>query len=624
MRVPTIITGWARVIVLLFGLFPFAAMTSAAASGGVEDACDQAGNLEPDVMVLPGLFEEDEVHQRGLVMAIGSYCVQYWDAVRESMFGLGGIRVVKARDGAIHEAFWQPMTYLRLWFEDSEAGFEIGDDLTGNGLPNLVVRMITGGDCCFALLILEFGDGVRVIYDDREQRDGEATGRAFRDLTGDGRMEIVVVNGSGARWTCLNGAGIDLVRVSVWRYEPTFGDERRGAYVLADPTAFPEVFEWYLARGRAILAYDGSYPFNPNYGPGMVTRALETYYEEPSSDLQRACAVMPLGMALVDAGRNEEARALLPEEIGESSDWPWRMAAVELAAPSAANDDRGTRMFERLTCPSDEAFGVVARIEHGGHLITGWAFTEGRDDLLGAIRIDLADGRTWCFSRVGGYVTLATGPGEAPVDLTGSGHPDVLIQVHGLRTCEQFAYVIELAPEPRVVFRAESWIPDRRSSIGHPVCPFVLADIDRDGRFELVTSDSFWTNPGVTIPTCSHALTPYVPVALSYGDGTFRVVDPLNPTERIPAWALASLHNAVIGALLRAYAETAVTASGPRFETEHRCVVAGAVLPWFYLRQPDHARAVFDVLYQLDDGDAIWARVVESVGASPYVGEWYR
>jgi hypothetical protein len=48
------------------------------------------------------------------------------------------------------------------------------------------------------------------------------------------------------------------------------------------------------------------------------------------------------------------------------------------------------------------------------------------------------------------------------------------------------------------------------------------------------------------------------------------------------------------------------------------------VLPWFFLRQSDHARAVFDVLYQLDDGDALWERVVQSVGASPYVGAWYR
>ena len=610
----------ARVAVAVLTLF---ALMSTAAASAADDPCHRAEHLEPQVMQLPGLFDDDEAHRRAVAMAIGPYCVQYWDVVRDSMFGQGGIRVVTVSDGAVREAFWRPVTYLQLWFDDPDDDLEVGEDLTGNGLPNLVIWLITGGDCCLAMLVLEFGDGVRTIYDDIERLREATVERSFRDLTGDGRMELVAADADGARWACLNGAGIDLVRTTVWRYEPTFGDDRRGAYVRADPRHVPEVFEWHLERGHAILAYDGSHPFDPNDGPGMFPRDLQAYHDEHPSDLQRVCALLPLGMALVDAGRYDEARALLPDDGVDLDEWPWSMAVHALALEPLAVAERDPEMLERLTCPTAETPGVVAWFAHGGHAITGWALTTGRDDLLGAVRVDLADGRTWCFARAGGYVTLATGAAAALADLNGSGHPDVLIQVHGLRACEQFAYVVELGPEPRLVFEAASWMPDPSSAYGHAVCPFALEDLNGDGRFELVTTDSYWANPGAVLPSCSHAMAPYVPVAFAYGEGRYRVVDLLDPRERIQASALAELYDGFIGASIRAYARVAAEATDPRFVTEHRCAVAGAVLPWFYLRQPDRARAVFEVLYQLDDREAVWARVVESVGASPYAGGWY-
>ena len=601
-----------------------AAFGATALAWGADDPCMRAERVEPELMRLRGLFDDEELHRRGVATAIGAYCVQYWDVEAERAFGEGGIRVVTVRDGAVREAYWRPLVYFSLWFDDPDGGIQVGEDISGNGLPNLVIRLITGGDCCFAMLILEFGDGVRVIYDDTNRVREASVDRVFRDLTGDGRLEIVATNAPGARWRCLDEAGIDLVTISVWWYEPTFGDERRGAYIRADPALFPEVFEWYTARGQAIIDYDGSHAFDPNDGLSAFPSDLRDFHDENPSDMTRVCRLLPLGMALVDAGRYEGARDLLAAHAGDVDAWPWSMAAgtFDQQLTEAASHD--VSMFERLACPSDDVPGIVARYGHGGHVITGWGSSSGHEDLLGAVRIDLADGRSWCFARVGGYVTLAIGAGAALVDLTGSGHPDVLIQVHGLRSCEQFAYVIELGPEPRIVFEAAAWTLDGRSPHGYPVCPFALEDLDGDGRFELVTTDSYWLNPGVTLPSCSHALAPYVPVALAYSDGAYRVVDVEDPRERIGAWALGELYDAFLGSWLREYARTTTAAEDVRFEIEHRCVVAGLVLPWFYLRQPERAGAVFDLLYQLDDREAVWELVLESVRASPYVGSWYR
>lgn len=614
--------GWAA----LFAMLLLAIGTIALAAG--VDPCARAAQLEQDVVERLGMHDEEEAYRRDRTLPVGGYCVQYWRADRETVFGHGGIRVVTIRDDAVDEAFWMPITFLQLWLDEPGDGLEIGQDITDNGLPNLVIWLITGGDCCVAMLILELGDGVRVVYDDREGRHGEAVVRALRDLTGDGRMEIVATDADSLRWSCLNEAGIDLVTTSVWRYEPTFGDDQRGAYVAADPARFPEVFEPYIARGEAILAYDGTHAFDPNEVLDTFPRDMRDYHVEQPRELARVCRLLPLGTALADAGRYDDARALLPADVADRDAWPWSEVTATFDREAATARNRGQPMFERLTCPSGDTPGAVVLLAYGGHAITGWALTAGRDDLLGAVRVDLADGRSWCFARTGGHVTLSTGARigtrAALADLTGSGQPDVLIQVHGRRTCEQFAYVLELGPEPRLVFEAASWVPDRHAPHGYPVCPFALVDLDGDGRFELVTADSYWTNPGVTLPSCSHALAPYVPVALSYADGGYRVVDPLDPREAIESWALGALHDAYLGGWLREYARLGATEGDERFDIEHRCVVAGIVLPWFYLRQPERARAVFDVLYQLDDREATWERVLESVRASPYVGGWYR
>lgn len=130
--------GWAA----LFAMLLLAIGTIALAAG--VDPCARAAQLEQDVVERLGMHDEEEAYRRDRTLPVGGYCVQYWRADRETVFGHGGIRVVTIRDDAVDEAFWMPITFLQLWLDEPGDGLEIGQDITDNGLPNLVIWLITG------------------------------------------------------------------------------------------------------------------------------------------------------------------------------------------------------------------------------------------------------------------------------------------------------------------------------------------------------------------------------------------------------------------------------------------------------------------------------------------------
>lgn len=79
---------------------------------------------------------------------------------------------------------------------DALAG--MGRSITSDGLPNLVVAEWTGGaHCCFVFRIFEIGKRFRLV-DTINARHSEQT--TFRDLRGDGTLEVVMNDWTFAYW----------------------------------------------------------------------------------------------------------------------------------------------------------------------------------------------------------------------------------------------------------------------------------------------------------------------------------------------------------------------------------------------------------------------------------------
>jgi hypothetical protein len=74
----------------------------------------------------------------------------------------------------------------------------VGKNITGNGLPNLVVSEYTGGaHCCFLAHVFELGKEFRKVGT-LDARDGDLS--HFEDLDGDGSLEFVTNDFTFAYW----------------------------------------------------------------------------------------------------------------------------------------------------------------------------------------------------------------------------------------------------------------------------------------------------------------------------------------------------------------------------------------------------------------------------------------
>jgi len=151
-----------------------------------------------------------------------------------------------------------------------------GDDLTGDGVPNLLVEAYTGGaHCCFHYALLSLGDGLEVVW---EGFLADA-GAVVTDLAGDGRRQLMTADMGFAYAFC------------------SFAETPAPAVVLAiEPDGvrvanldFPEVFDrelvWALERVLLLPADAGH-------------------------DSQ-ACALAQLVLTLLYGGREELAEAAL-------------------------------------------------------------------------------------------------------------------------------------------------------------------------------------------------------------------------------------------------------------------------------------------------------------------------
>lgn len=317
-----------------------------------------------------------------------------------------------------------------------------------------------------------------------------------------------------------------------------------------------------------------------------------------------------------------------PMSVGDEADCTQVEAEAtpaDVSGDEAENVDDGMKVDEADTspeCPAVDAPGAELLFEHAGNHVHGWRLSERRTDLWSTLRVDLAGGETRCFQPVGGFVTFAKL--DAP-DPSGEGPlVHVLIQEHGVRRCEQDIRVLELSGEPRWVFALSSDRAAEGEDGWYPVCPAEVEDLDEDGYHELIIADDYWSRPGLRISTCTHAAAAYVPTVFAFDGTTYQVVDPADSEPRIPLWALRAVYDAYLGGYLRRYAALRAEPSDSSNARRLRCVATAIVLPWFYLRETNVARSLFDDLYDGSDAEAVWTKVVESVSTSRYVGEWYR
>ena len=177
-------------------------------------------------------------------------------------------------------------------------------------------------------------------------------------------------------------------------------------------------------------------------------------------------------------------------------------------------------------------------------------------------------------------------------DITGEGHPDVIIQVFtGGAHCCFSTIVYDLGPTLSKVLEA-------------PLsnCGGRFEDLDGDGVMEYLTCDDLFA-----YRYCAYAASPMVDVVLQYEPG--RGYLPASP--RFPE---------IYAEELARHREWAATPEPEVFDEGTgmaKCAVLWPVLDYLYMGDPVQARAELDCYYTYPDKDLFWAEVVQAVSSSP-------
>lgn len=207
-----------------------------------------------------------------------------------------------------------------------------------------------------------------------------------------------------------------------------------------------------------------------------------------------------------------------------------------------------------------------------------------------------------------GYDQIATisGAGQPPVqaefvaglgeetgtDLTGEGHPDVVIQVFtGGAHCCFSTIVYDLGPQLTKVL--ESPLSN---------CGGSFTDLDGDGVAEFVTCDDLFA-----YAYCPYAGSPAAQVVLQYEPGQGYV--PASPR-------FAQSYDAGIAAHTAA-AEEAQPGELGEWDGTNKCGVLPLVLDYLYSGQDGKAWSEFSRLYDHPDALLFWAEIRQALGKSP-------
>jgi len=164
-----------------------------------------------------------------------------------------------------------------------------GSDITGDGIPELVIERYSGGaSCCFSCVVLRLGEELTRISLPLDS----STQATFRDLDGDGIHEVI---GTDNRFRCvLCCCANSPLPIVVLRY-----DEERG-YIPASPD-FPEIYDAVIPQYRAKAEGRWNGPFEEQDPTGR-------------------CYVLPLVLAYLYSGRGAEAWAALAQYSPSTAD----------------------------------------------------------------------------------------------------------------------------------------------------------------------------------------------------------------------------------------------------------------------------------------------------------------
>ncbi len=151
-----------------------------------------------------------------------------------------------------------------------------GKDLTGDGIPELVVFSYTGGaHCCSGVTVYSLGETPTLILQTRPSN----CGGVFNDLDGDGILEFITCDDLFA-YTYCPYAALPLVR-AILAYTPGAG------YVAASPR------------------------FSDQYAADMATTTIKAEAAQPGAlgewDNTTKCGVLPLVLALLYSGQPDQA-----------------------------------------------------------------------------------------------------------------------------------------------------------------------------------------------------------------------------------------------------------------------------------------------------------------------------
>jgi hypothetical protein len=199
-------------------------------------------------------------------LSINGYAIKVWDTSVGSVWEYGRAMVeVIGPDGSVSVIDWV-----------SRLDPVSGQDITGDGNPDLVIERYSGGaSCCFSCVVLSLGEELTRISLPLDS----STQATFRDLDGDGIPEVI---GTDDRFRCvLCCCANSPLPTVVLRY-----DRGRG-YVPASPD-FPEI-------------YDAEIPEYQAKAEGRWNGLFEE--QDPTGQ----CYVLPLVLAYLYSGRAAEA-----------------------------------------------------------------------------------------------------------------------------------------------------------------------------------------------------------------------------------------------------------------------------------------------------------------------------
>jgi len=236
--------------------------------------------------------------------------------------------------------------------------------------------------------------------------------------------------------------------------------------------------------------------------------------------------------------------------------------------------------------PPGETYTVKGERQIGEYVVRLWRNTS--DESIGYDNVATISRAGLEMARVEMVANLGEETGS---DLTGEGHPDVVIHVFtGGAHCCFSTIVYDLGP--KLIKVLETPLSN---------CDGSFQDLDGDGVAEHITCDDLFA-----YVYCSYAGSPAAQVVLQYDPGRGYV--PASPR-------FADLYDEPI-VRHREQAETAQPGEMGEWDGTTKCAVLPIVLDYLYSGQDEKAWTEFNRLYDYPDALLFWAEIAQAVADS--------